>query len=73
MRQWIFTLVFGADEIAQKMFQILTLRTQAIARHTANKSLEVVLATGKKELGELKDQYAETKIALESAYRLDLD
>lgn len=73
MRQWIFSLVFGADEIAQKMFQLLTLRTKAIARHTTNKSLEAALVSGRQELEGLKTEYGTTKAALESAYRLELD
>jgi hypothetical protein len=73
MRQWLFTLFFGADEIAKRMFEMLRLRGVAIKRHSENKRLQEELADGTAELSVLKNQYADNKEALEKAYQLQLD
>lgn len=73
MRSFIFALFFGADDIAKYMFQLLSLRKDAVTRHNKNKELEQELTAGQQELFVLKSDYYNTKESLESAYRLDLD
>jgi hypothetical protein len=36
MKQLIFKFIFGADEIAQRMFDLLKLRQAAISQHRHN-------------------------------------
>lgn len=73
MRQWLFNLFFGTDEIAKRMFQLFTLRKLAISRHEDNKRLRSELTTGEIDLVDLKNQYVDNKDALEKAYQLVLD
>lgn len=73
MRQFLFQLFFGADEIAKRMFNLFTLREAAIKQHAENKALMVKLKVDEGHLYDLKTAYDDNRVALETAYRLELD
>lgn len=72
MRAFLFSLFFGADEIATNLFNLMTIRKAAVKQHADNQKLQQQLWDGQGELGDLKTSYVATKRVLESAYALDL-
>lgn len=73
MRKWIVQFLFGDDEIAGKMVDLLETRNAAVSRHSSNVNLRAALAEGESALATHKNNYADRKQALEAAYQLVLD
>jgi len=73
MREFLFTLFFGSDEIASRMFNLLNLRRAAIARNLQNNLLRSELYRGETSLVQITNKYRVEREALELAYRLELD
>lgn len=72
MKSLLFKIVFGTDEIATYMYNLLTLRKAAVKQHAENKDHQQRLDEGEGKLVSLKHQYFSNKSALENAYELNL-
>jgi hypothetical protein len=64
---------YGGDVFVQRIIKMLELRKQVLACHARNKKLAEALAQGQIRITGLISDYDDNRVALEQAYRLELD
>jgi hypothetical protein len=72
VRQLLFKLIMGGDELATRMFNMLRLRREATEKAQVVKELTSSLEVREAELSGLKLEYQQNRVAMEAAYRLEV-